>query len=226
MNLTTLLQTYQGQFASVVPIDFQADTLFWFDFSENNPELAYFDLGNIAQMNEYVFGRINDSGAKAGLGGYAEDRSVYQKSQVFSTTEGARSIHLGIDVWMQALTYIYSPWEGKVHSFQDNANFGDYGPTIILEHTLEGVSFYTLYGHLTRASLESLEEGQIIQKGQKIGEIGDESENGHWTPHLHFQVIGDMLGRKGDFIGVAARSEKDYYLGICPDPGFILNARM
>ncbi len=223
MNLNTLLKKYQGQFASVVPLDFQQDTLFWFDFSENNPELAHFDLGNISQMNAYIFGRISDAAAKAGIGGYAEDRSVYQKSHVFSMSAGARSIHLGIDIWMPAHTPVFAPWEGKVHSFQDNDNFGDYGPTIILEHILEGCTFYTLYGHLTRSSLLPLTEGQHIQKGQKISEIGTETENGQWASHLHFQVMGDMLGRKGDFIGVAPRHEQGYYLEICPDPGYILN---
>ncbi|WP_238593699.1 hypothetical protein, partial [Endozoicomonas atrinae] len=46
--------------------------------------------------------------------------------------------------------------------------------------------------------------------------------NGHWPPHLHFQVISDLLDQKGDFIGVAPKSERDYYLSICPDPNLIL----
>ncbi len=31
-----------------------------------------------------------------------------------------------------------------------------------------------------------------------------------------------MRGKKGDFFGVCALSEKDYYASLCPDPNLIL----
>ncbi|HMB89916.1 MAG TPA: aminotransferase class III-fold pyridoxal phosphate-dependent enzyme, partial [Rhodothermales bacterium] len=37
-----------------------------------------------------------------------------------------------------------------------------------------------------------------------------------------FQVITDMLGRKGDFPGVAPPSEREVWLGICPDPNLLV----
>jgi hypothetical protein len=37
--------------------------------------------------------------------------------------------------------------DGRVHSFQNNDSLGNYGPTIILEHQVEDLTFYTLYGH-------------------------------------------------------------------------------
>ena len=118
---------------------------------------------------------------------------------------------------------IYSPLQAKVHSFQDNNHLLDYGPTIILEHELDGVVFYTLYGHLSRTSLTGLEAGKEIEKGQKIAELGTSNENGQWPPHLHFEIISDMLGKQGDFAGVAKVSEKEYYLNLCPNPNLILN---
>jgi hypothetical protein len=48
-------------------------------------------------------------------------------------------------------------------------------------------------------------------------------ENGHWPPHLHFQLIIDMGKAKGDYPGVCKYSEREKYLDNCPDPGFILS---
>jgi murein DD-endopeptidase MepM/ murein hydrolase activator NlpD len=156
------------------------------------------------------------------VGGYGENRAFYAQSEVFQGEAGARSIHLGIDLWMPAGTPVFAPLAAQVHSFKDNAHFGDYGPTIILEHTLENQVFYTLYGHLSRESLQDLAEGQVIEKGQKIAEFGVPEVNGGWLPHLHFQLMTDLLGNRGDFIGVAHPQEQAYYLDICPNPNLIL----
>ena len=87
-----------------------------------------------------------------------------------------------------------------------------------MEHTLEGITFYTLYGHLSKTSLESLWVGKEIIAGEVIATIGDEKVNGGWVPHLHFQIMTDMLGKQGDFFGVAAKEEQAYYATICPNP--------
>jgi murein DD-endopeptidase MepM/ murein hydrolase activator NlpD len=112
--------------------------------------------------------------------------------------------------------------DGVVHSFADNAAFGDYGPTIILQHCLEDQRFYTLYGHLTQESLEGVTQGMRIRGGQQIGSVGSPPTNGDWPPHLHFQIISNMLGLVGDFPGVAARSRRDYFLSLCPDPSVLI----
>ena len=54
--------------------------------------------------------------------------------------------------------------------------------------------------------------------GQKLGELGDSPVNGGWAPHLHFQVMLDLLGHSGDFPGVCRKSEADLWLTLCPDP--------
>jgi murein DD-endopeptidase MepM/ murein hydrolase activator NlpD len=101
-----------------------------------------------------------------------------------------------------------------VHSFAFNNAFGDYGATIILSHQLQDVSFYTLYGHLSLASIKNLQEGVHIQKGDVFAEFGIPQENGNWPPHLHFQLIKDLQGMKGDYPGVCRFSEKEIYLRI------------
>ena len=145
----------------LLPFDFQHDSYLILDFSAANPDLATLDLTDTAQFTKYVFGKLRAANANVGVGGYNEHRVIYRRSEHFNTTEappcdGPREIHLGINLWAEAGTPVFAPLDGVVHSFQDNATFGDYGPTIILEHSKTAGRRYSLYGHLTRKSLEGL----------------------------------------------------------------------
>jgi murein DD-endopeptidase MepM/ murein hydrolase activator NlpD len=206
----------------ILPFDFRTDPYLILDFTDRNPDLAGIDLTNTALFTDYVFGKLRQHGAVVGVGGYNEHRIIYRRSPHFNQTAESRCIHLGIDLWAEAGTPVFTPLDGLVHSFQDNNQFGDYGPTIILEHTLEEKPLYTLYGHLSRSSLAGLTEGMSLKAGQKIGEIGPYPENGDWPPHLHFQLMTDLLGHQGDFPGVCTLSERERYLAICPNPNRLL----
>ncbi len=219
-NLIETLNAHQ--FVSVVPFDLHGPDVYVFDFSDSNEELKEQDFSDLQKFIDFSFEKLKENNAEVGVGGYAESRSIYKRSEVFKSGEEYRSVHLGIDITAEAGTEIFAPLNGKVHSFQNNSSFGDYGPTIILEHNLNGEVFYTLYGHLSLNSLNGLFEGKEIKKGQKIAEFGDPAVNVGWPPHLHFQLITDMLDKKGDFPGVCTPSEKEYYLNICPDPNLIL----
>lgn len=199
------------------------DNYIWLDFTANNSELAEVDLIDTVKFSEYVFDKIYKAGAKMGIGGYMENRVIYRTREHFSNAhEVQRNIHLGIDLWAEAGTAVYAPLNGKVHSFKNNAKFGDYGPTIILEHIYEEKPLYTLYGHLSLESLDGLYEGKSIQSGDKIAEIGDYPINGDWPPHLHFQVMTDLLGMHGDFPGVCAMADMEKFEKICLNPDFLL----
>jgi peptidoglycan LD-endopeptidase LytH len=218
--LIDLLKTHK--FHPIVPFDFQKDTVLHIDLTENNTDLHPLDLLNVEEMDEYISRKIKEANAVCAVGGYLENRYIYRTTQHFQQAAEPRSIHLGVDVWAKAGTPVYAPMQGKVHSFANNANIGDYGPTIILEHILEGETFYTLYGHLNLECLEGLYEGKNIEAGEKIAEFGNYPFNGNWSPHLHFQVITDMMGKKGDFIGVCEPSKKDEYAEICLNANWVL----
>ena len=223
----------------LLPFNFQKDPYLILDFSATNPDLDSLDLTNTALFTDYVFSKLRAAGAQVGVGGYNEHRIIYRRSEHFNTTEEPRETHLGIDFWADTGTEVFAPLDGIVHSFQDNAHFGDYGPTIILEHlssaagkpqyleiTQQNAAVfqprYSLYGHLTRQSLNGLYEGKEVKAGEKLGEIGAYPENGDWPPHLHFQLMTDMLGLKGDFPGVCALSDRAKFLAICPNPNELL----
>ncbi len=58
--------------------------------------------------------------------------------------------------------------------------------------------------------------------GEKIAEVGDTRVNGGWPPHLHFQIITDMLGETGNYKGVAPPSQRRVWKSLSPDPNLIL----
>lgn len=210
-------------FSPVVSFQPEKDKLIPFDFTDNNPDLTADLLENTPAYCQYLDDKRQKAGALYGIGGYGENRTVYSRSRVFDDPAGGepRRLHLGVDIWGSVGTPVFAPLPGKVHSFQFNNHFGDYGATIILQHAFENQVFYTLYGHLSLKDLQ-LQEGQIIVAGQEFAHFGLPEENGHWPPHLHFQIIMDMQDFWGDYPGVCRFSEKEKYLSLCPDPDLIL----
>ncbi len=220
--ITELLKKHHASFAPVVPFDWSKNDFLRLDFTQQNTELELVKLQNSQLFSDYVFGKLRAAHASVGVGGYNEHRTIYRRSAHFQQTEEPRCIHLGVDIWAAAGTPVFAPLAGHVHSFANNANFGDYGPTIILQHTLENHLFYSLYGHLSAESLEGLYDAKPIEKGQQIATFGQFPINGDWPPHLHFQLITDLLGLKGDFPGVCTLRERGRFLQLCPDPNLIL----
>lgn len=223
-DFAELLKSYTNGFAPVVPYE-KGYGLLLMDFTAANEALTDEILCNTALFSEYVEEQLEKRGAKYGIGGYDEHRTIYSRSHVFDTPAGEepRRLHLGTDIWGPAGTPVYAPLPGTVHSVGYNSAFGDYGATLILQHEIEGAIFHTLYGHLSLHSIEDKKEGQTIEKGDWIAAFGPPAENGQWPPHLHFQLMIDMQGWKGDYPGVCKYSERQLYLSNCPDPDLILN---
>lgn len=204
--------------------DLSPENLYWLDFTKANEQIQHIDLKNTSEFNKYVFDQIPEG--KIGIGGWLEDRVLYSRSEHFGSSDVSRTIHLGLDFWVPANTALTCPADGIVHSFADNNNYGDYGPTIILEHeNLEGESYFTLYGHLSRESIQGIKKGQKVKKAEVLGAVGNYPENGDWPPHLHFQIMNSMKDYKGDFPGVCSITELEYYKGICLNPMEYLNLK-
>ena len=197
------------------------------DLSVESPLVNGIDIQNdTADMSRAIFGQMHQKGAVIGIGCYDEARAIYISDAYRQQREQMpemRTIHMGMDLHMLPGSSIRAFYEGNVHSFNNNAARYDYGPTIILSHTTgDGVPFYTLYGHLSPASLENLRVGQEIARGETFAEIGDTHVNGGWPPHLHFQIITDMLGEAGNYKGVAPPSQRRVWKALSPDPNLIL----
>ncbi len=215
------VKNYRNDFHSVVPYLPNKDTLLHMDFTASNGELNDEILKDTYLFSQYIKNKLETAGATYGVGGYNEHRTIYSRSAVFDAVEEPRRWHLGLDIWGHEGTPVHAPLEGVVHSFAFNNAFGDYGATLILEHQVAGILFHTLYGHLSLHSIEDKREGQTVEKGEWIASFGKPEENGQWPPHLHFQIILDMGGGKGDYPGVCSLSDRDAYLLNCPDPYFL-----
>lgn len=194
------------------------------DLSIHNKQLDSVDVSSSHALEAFIWNHLKANNAKVAIGGYLEHRGIYNRSDYFSKAkpEEERNIHLGLDLWIEAGTAIYAPLDGKIHSFKNNTNYGDYGPTIILEHCIENVTFFTLYGHLSLESISGLKVGVEVKQGDPIAALGTAEVNGDYAPHLHFQIIKDIQDYKGDYPGVSNQLDLDFYKSNCPDPNLLL----
>ena len=193
------------------------------DLSKSNKDLLNFDCDNATEFENYINEYLEKNKAKVAFGGYNEVRSLYKRSSIFKLeNKQERNIHIGLDLWINAETEVFAALDGKVHSFKNNLGLGNYGPTIILEHEIENCIFYTLYGHLSKKSILNLNIGDQFKKGMQIATLGDESVNGNYAPHLHFQIIVNLENNFGDYPGVCSHNDLEFYMKNCPNPNLLL----
>ncbi|MEM9918465.1 MAG: aminotransferase class III-fold pyridoxal phosphate-dependent enzyme, partial [Bacteroidota bacterium] len=190
------------------------------------------DLGHHSQYEEIdafcdrIDGLLQEQKATIGLGGYGEVRPFYT-TDAYQVKGHAgprwRTVHLGLDIWAAAGTAVRAPFPGRVRYNHNNIGERNYGPTLILEHEWsDGQVFYSLYGHLSEDSLRGLQAGDAVVAGQLIARIGDRPINGNWPPHLHFQLMLDLLNEEGDFPGVAFPEVAEIWKSLCPDPAAMI----
>jgi murein DD-endopeptidase MepM/ murein hydrolase activator NlpD len=195
-----------------------------FDLSESNSDLNHIDTASSMAWEEYINNYLIKHNKTVAYGGYCEQRSIYKRSSYFNyeNSDDERNIHLGLDLWIEANSKVYAPLDGTVHSFKNNTNFGDYGPTLILKHVIQSELFYTLYGHLSLKSIVDIKVGHKFKAGDCIATLGDSKINGDYAPHLHFQIIRDIKENYGDYPGVCSKKNLDSFLENCPDPNTLL----
>ncbi|MEM8506383.1 MAG: peptidoglycan DD-metalloendopeptidase family protein [Bacteroidota bacterium] len=191
------------------------------DLSMENTELSTVAISDPDNCQNYIDTVLARNSAVVAYGGYLEKRRLYALSERFAEG-GSRDIHLGMDFWCAAGTAVLCPLQGKVHSFANNADHGNYGPTIILKHQLGELQFYSLYGHLSLESLDHIYPGKVFGQGDVLATIGTTAINVGYAPHLHFQLVLDLGSHSGDYPGVCAEKELEFYKNNCPNPYFLL----
>jgi 4-aminobutyrate aminotransferase-like enzyme/Ser/Thr protein kinase RdoA (MazF antagonist) len=213
--------------APVLDMDLRTTPCLVFDLSVGSRFLGADPASAEADvLGQRIFGAMEEAGAEVGVGRYDETRGIYL-SGLFGAgarpTDERRTVHLGMDLFVEPGAVVRAPLEGVVHTLARNTAPQDYGPLVILRHeTDDGVPFFTLYGHLTVDTLEGLLVGQQVGRGQPIARVGAPPTNGGWTPHLHFQIILDLLEEDADFPGVARASERGVWTALSPDPNLLL----
>jgi 4-aminobutyrate aminotransferase-like enzyme/Ser/Thr protein kinase RdoA (MazF antagonist) len=211
-------------FAPVLGIDLGTSDCIVFDLGVSSPLINGDPAENSEpKLTERLFDAMDSAGAKVGIGRYDEPRLFYLSPLFTSNSAEPRVVHLGIDLFAQAGTPVYAPMDGTVHAFANNAAPQDYGPMIILKHvTNEAIPFYTVYGHLSLQSLDGLAIGKKFAKREQVATIGTPDINVGWTPHLHIQIVTDLLDMSTDFPGVARASQREIWRSLSPDPNLLL----
>ena len=223
-SVATWLAANRDTFAPLLGTPLSPSDVHVHDFSVSSVTIGSIDdWRDQRRFSTLVEAEVAQVGARAGVGRYDEVRAIYTTDLFrMEGNDGPewRTVHLGIDVGAPLGTAIHAPIDGVVHSLRNNEAPGDYGPTVVLEHpaTDEHPMFWTLYGHLSHETLRRLTVGLSVKAGDVVGWLGDVSVNGGWWPHVHVQVICDLLGRSGNFQGVARPNERDVMLSVSPDP--------
>jgi len=87
LSLISLLKSNAGHFSPVVPFSPARDKLLPFDFTAANYELTTEVLQDTKLFTEYINRQLGNAGARYGIGGYAEHRTVYSRSKIFGVAE-------------------------------------------------------------------------------------------------------------------------------------------
>jgi 4-aminobutyrate aminotransferase-like enzyme/Ser/Thr protein kinase RdoA (MazF antagonist) len=221
------LRVVAGSSASILDVDLRTAPSMVFDLSVGSAFLGADPVAaETPALTEKIFNEMKRAGVSIGVGRYDEPRLLYT-SPLFRAsddhTQERRTIHLGIDLFVEPRTPLRAPLDGVVHIVANNAAPLDYGPLAILRHeTGSGEEFFTLYGHLTKDSLEGLKVEQHVARGQAFARVGTAQENGGWAPHVHFQIILDLLDLGANFPGVAYASQRSVWTSLSPDPNVLL----
>lgn len=216
------LRARAGSFSAVFEIDLRHERCLMLDLSATGRLLNPADSDNSERaLTSRIRRAMHDAGVRIAVGDYDELRPPY--SPPGESGDDPRVVHLGIDVFVEPGMKVHAPVVGTVHDAGESKSPLGYGPTVVLRHeTGDGTPFFTLYGHLDREALALCIPGRTVSAGAQLGRIGSPEVNGGWTPHLHFQLITDLLGLGRRFPGVGHLSQRDAWRTLSPDPNLIL----
>jgi septal ring factor EnvC (AmiA/AmiB activator) len=98
---------------------------------------------------------------------------------------GARwgTFHYGVDIANAIGTPVHAAASGRV-SYSGTMN--GYGNVIIVEHSINGRAYGTLYGHLSKREVSV---GESVSRGQEIAKMGNSGVS--TGSHLHFEIHVD-----------------------------------
>ena len=216
-----------GSAASILDFDLRTAPSVVLDLSVGSTFLGADPRASVTPvLTEKIFHAMKSADACVGVGRYDEPRLLYT-SPLFGATSNPtherRTVHLGMDFFVEPGAAVRAPLDGVVRVMADNSAPLDYGAVVILRHETDiGEEFFTLYGHLSKEALGDLKVGQRVARGQQFARVGSTQENGGWTPHLHCQVILDLLELGADFPGVAYALQRPVWTSLSPDPNLLL----
>jgi len=139
---------------------------------------------------------------------YAKAKFIYPSSAAKSSPFGVKrsynngpvdSYHKGLDFAGNMGSPVFAPADGKVLlTGYEKDGYQVHGNTILIDH---GHAISSIYLHLSKIDVK---KGDIVTKGQKIGEVGhtgiSTGPHLHWGTYLYGTSVDPELFVKGDFL--------------------------
>jgi murein DD-endopeptidase MepM/ murein hydrolase activator NlpD len=217
------LRANSGSFASILELDLRREPCLLLDFSAQGSLVGASGSDNTEPaLSARIRRAMHDAGVRLAAGAYDELRPPYSTAAA-AEADDPRSVHLGVDLFVEPGIMVHAPIAGVVHDVGESRSALGYGPTVVIRHTPDDVAqFFTLYGHLDRDALTRCTPGRAVGRGAQLGRVGTPDVNGGWTPHLHFQLVTDLLGLGRRFPGVGRLSQRGAWRLLSPNPNLIL----
>ncbi|MBI4407007.1 MAG: M23 family metallopeptidase [Candidatus Kerfeldbacteria bacterium] len=111
----------------------------------------------------------------------------WQVSTTHGEDIGGGLYHMGVDAGfgLPAGAPVYAVADGIVREAQERSQFG---LVVLIEQAADtDQAQVSLYGHLDPTNVQ-VTPGQSVLAGDQIGVLGNSSNNGGWTTHLHFGI--------------------------------------
>jgi murein DD-endopeptidase MepM/ murein hydrolase activator NlpD len=107
----------------------------------------------------------------------------FSKTPTYAGAGGHLRGHWGVDIFGPKGTPILAPVSGKVKYNNSNGN------TIIIEDPETGFSHWL--GHLDSRTIE---DGEFVMAGEKVGTLGNTGNASGTAPHLHYNIYKTTSG--------------------------------
>lgn len=207
------------------------------DFAKSPPQVLELGIGSPLlgadpqrsqglERAAVIAGELHRAGSAMGIGRYDEARfasDAYRSIGKQDPVAELATIHTGIDVFAEVGTAVHAPLAAIVQRIVRGDGTRAGAAEVILRHRCgEGAAFFTLYRHLSPDSVAALAEGQTVEPGQVIGKLGSGDPGTGELPHLHCQLITDLLDGKEGFPAMVPVACREVWKGLSLDPNLIL----
>jgi len=111
------------------------------------------------------------------------------RSDGWQMHEGLDILHQHTDRYGEPTDPVLATADGTVMYVNNKPGLSNYGKYIVIRHVIEGIEIYSLYAHLSEASVKA---GQNVRAGQPIAVMGRTSNTSERIDkeraHLHFEL--------------------------------------
>ena len=151
-------------------------------------------------IKTYVAGNIIEEGPYKG----------WKVTQGFNDTTTGYKGHYGMDLVPNGNSSNIVPLQDGKTVYIRNENKDANGIFVVVEHEIDGETYYSYYMHMKINSIPSeLKVGDLVTSETKIGEMGGTGGSQKFAPHLHLQIADKFT--KGPY-GYISKQKTESFL--------------